>query len=213
MLIDAGDSFFRIEIDKSLNLSKAALNDAQRLKDDGLMAKAYNVIGLNFEEFYDVNKSVIYYNNALSHAKLTSNDTIKDWIYNNLGNVYTFEKIDVDKGIDYYKKALTYSLKINDSTELIYTKLNLVSAYFRIKNFKDGIIYLDECKSYVNRKGELEAKISLNSYYGNYYSSLNQNAKAEQYYNEAVQLSKKNKQELLDLNICDLYKLLIIFSY
>ena len=205
MLIDAGDSFFRIEIDKSLNLSKAALNNAQRLKDDGLMAKAYNVIGLNFEEFYDVNKSVIYYNNALSHAKLTSNDTIKDWIYNNLGNVYTFEKIDVDKGIDYYKKALTYSLKINDSTELIYTKLNLVSAYFRIKNFKDGIIYLDECKSYVNRKGELEAKISLNSYYGNYYSSLNQNAKAEQYYNEAVQLSKKNKQELLDLNICDLY--------
>ena len=94
MLIDAGDSFFRIEIDKSLNLSKAALNDAQRLKDDALMAKAYNVIGLNFEEFYDVNKSVIYYNNALSHAKRTSNDTIKDWIYNNLGNVYTFEKID-----------------------------------------------------------------------------------------------------------------------
>ena len=205
MLIDAGDSFFRIEIDKSLNLSKAALNDAQRLKDDALMAKAYNVIGLNFEEFYDVNKSVIYYNNALSHAKRTSNDTIKDWIYNNLGNVYTFEKIDANKGIDYYKKALSYSLKINDSTELIYTKLNLVSAYFRIKNFKDGIVYLDECKSYVNRKGELEAKISLNSYYGNYYSSLNQKAKAEQYYNEAVQLSKKNKQELLDLNICDLY--------
>ncbi len=211
MLVAAGDSFFRIEIDKSLNLSKAALNDAHRLKDDALMAKAYNVIGLNFEEFYDVNKSVTYYNNALKHAKLTSNDTIKDWIYNNLGNVYTFEKNDSDKGIDYYKKALTYSLKINDSTELNYTKLNLVCAYFRVKNFKDGIVFLDECKSYVNRKGELEAKISLNSYYGNYYSSLNQNAKAEKYYIEAVQLSKKNTQELLNLNICDLYTDFSIF--
>ena len=205
MLIDAGDSFFKIEIDKSLNLSKTALNDAQKLKDNVLMAKAYNVIGLNFEEFYDVEKSIEYYNSALEHAKLTSNDTIKDWIYNNLGNVYTIEKVNVNKGIDYYKKALTYSLKVNDSTEIIYTKLNLVSAYFTIKNFKEGIVYLNECNDYVTKKGELEAKISLNSYYGNYYSSLNQNEKAEHYYNEAVKLSKNNVKGLLNINVCDLY--------
>lgn len=205
MLIDAGDSFFKIEIDKSLNLSKTALNDAHRLKDNILMAKAYNVIGLNFEEFYDVEKSIDYYNNALNCARLTNNDTIKDWIYNNLGNVYTIQKNDVNKGIDYYKKALIYSLKVDDSTEIIYTKLNLVYAYFSIKNFKEGVVYLNECNDYVTKKGELEAKISLNSYYGNYYSSLNQNEKAEHYYNEAVKLSKNNVKGLLNINVCDLY--------
>ena len=205
MLLDAGDSFYKIEIDKSLNLSKLALKDAQELKDNVLMAKAYNVIGLNFEEFYDVNKSITYYDYALVHAKLTNNDTIKDWIYNNLGNVYSVQKIDVLKGINFYKKALTYSEKINDSSEINDTKLNLVGAYFSVNKYDEGLKYLSECQNFVNTKGGLEAKISLNSYYGSYYSFLNQNDKAEKFYNEAVRLAKKNTLKIVNINICELY--------
>lgn len=205
MLLDAGDSFYKIEIDKSLKLSKLALKDAQYLGDNSLMAKAYNVIGLNFEEFYDVNKSITYYDYALEHARLTNNDTIKDWIYNNLGNVYSVQKIDIERGINFYKKALSYSEKINDSSEINDTKLNLVSAYFSINKFKEGIKYLDECKEFVNKQGDLEAKISLNSCYGKYYSFLNQNDKAEQFFIEAVRLSKKNTLKIVNINICELY--------
>ena len=205
MLLDAGDSFYKIEIDKSLNLSKLALKDAQELKDNVLMAKAYNVIGLNFEEFYDVNKSITYYDYALVHAKLTNNDTIKDWIYNNLGNVYSVQKIDVLKGINFYKKALTYSEKINDSSEINDTKLNLVGAYFSVNKYDEGLKYLNECQNFVNTKGGLEAKISLNSYYGSYYSFLNQNDKAAKFYNEAVRLAKKNTLKIVNINICELY--------
>ena len=67
-----------MEVEKSLKLSKLALNEAHKIKDDALMAKAYNIIGLNFEEFYDVDKGLNYYNKALLHANLTDNDSIKD---------------------------------------------------------------------------------------------------------------------------------------
>ena len=205
MLIEAGDAFFKIEIDKSLNLSKTALNDAYKLNDNVLIAKAYNVIGLNFNEFFDFNRSITYYKNALKYANQTTNDTIKDWIYNNLGNVYTIQKINISKGIDYYKKALFYSKRVNDTSEFVYTKLNLVGTLFSIRKYSEGILYLNECKDYIEKKGELEAKIYLNLYFGNYYSFLKQNDKAEQCFNKAVIVSKNNKQELLNINVCELY--------
>ena len=168
MLIKAGDAIYNLECDKSLSFSKKALNEAHKMKNDVLMAKAYNLIGLNFEEFSDAEEAIIYYDKALVHANKVDNDSIKDWIYNNLGNVYTYRKINFQKGIEYYKKGLVYSIKIKDSSEITYTKLNIVSAYFAINKFKEGIDYLESSKTYIINKGELEAKISLYSLYGSY---------------------------------------------
>ena len=100
---EAGDAFVDLEVDKSLNLTKQALNDAHAINDNVLMAKCYNLIGLNFEEFYDVKKSIEYYNKALHHANLTKNDSIKCWVNNNLGNVYSYRENNFNKSIEYYK--------------------------------------------------------------------------------------------------------------
>lgn len=204
-LIDAGDAFFNLDVDKSLKLSKSALDNAYKIKDDALMAKAYNVIGLNFEEFYNPDKGFDYYQKALRHAELAQNDSIRDWVNNNIGSYYSYRKNNFKKSIEYYKKALFFSEKIKDSIEIMYTKLNIASAYFAINDFKNGIVYLESTKDYVLKSKELEAKISLYSMFGSYYSFFNDNVKAEQNFNEAVNLSKKNTSKLVDSNVCDVY--------
>lgn len=204
-LREAGQAFYDLEVEKSLKLAKSALNDAHEIKDDVLMAKAYNIIGLNFEEFYDVNKAIGFYNKALVHAKLTHNDSIKDWINNSLGNVYTYHGIDFEKGINHYKQGLIYAKKIKDPIEVLYTQLNISGAYFSIKDFKTGMVYLKEAEVAILKSDELEAKISMNSLYGTYYSNLGENDKAEFFYNKALDLGKKNKLELIDTSICEIY--------
>lgn len=205
MLIEAGDAVFNLDCDKSLSLAKKALNEAHKIKDDVLMAKAYNIIGLNFEEFSDAREAIQYYDKALMHASKTNNDSIKDWIYNNLGNVYTYRNINFQKGIDYYKKGLDYSIKIKDSTEIVYTKLNIVSAYFASNDYKKGLEFLENSKKYVEDKGELEAKIILFSLYGSYYNHLNDYEKAESSYFKAVEYGKKNKVGIVDASVCEVY--------
>ena len=205
LLIGAGDALYNLECDKSLNLAKEALNESHKLNDHVLMAKAYNVIGLTFEEFSDPKKAIEFYNKALIHAKLTQNDSIKDWIYNNIGTAYTYRKIDFKKGIEYYKEALIYSKKLKDSSEITYTQLNISDAYFDINDFNNGITYLKNSKSYVLRKGELEAKITLYSQFGQYYNYLNKYDEAESSFTKALELSKFVKTKLLDTNISDLY--------
>ncbi len=205
MLMDAGNAFYNLDVDKSLKLSKVALDNAHKIKDDELMAKAYNVIGLNVEEFYDPVKGLSYYQKALYHANLANNDSVRDWVYNNIGSYYSYRKVNFKKSIQYYKKALFYSEKIKDSIEIMYTKLNIASAYFAMEDFKNGIIYIKNTEEFVKKNNELEAKISMNTLYGSYYSFLNNNIKAEQYFMEAVKIGKKNKSGLVDSNICDVY--------
>ncbi len=205
LLIDAGNAFYDLDVDKSLKLSKVALDYAHKQKDDELMAKAYNVIGLNVEEFYDPVKGLSYYQKALYHANLANNDSVRDWVYNNIGSYYSYRKVNFKKSIHYYKKALFYSEKIKDSIEIMYTKLNIASAYFAIEDFKNGIIYIKSTEEFIKKNKELEAKISMNTLYGSYYSFLNDNKKAEQYFKEAVKIGKKNKSGLVNSNICDVY--------
>lgn len=204
-LRDAGLAFVNFEVEKSLKLSKSALEKSHQIKDDELMAKSYNIIGLNFEEFYDVKKAIDFYNKALYHANLTQNDSLKDWIYNNLGNAYTYRNIDFKKGIAYYKKGLLFAEKINDPIEVMYTELNISAAYFAIKDFKSGLNYLNAAKDNILASDQLEAKIMMCSQYGSYYSNSKDNQKAELFFNEAIKLGEQNKSGIIDATIADVY--------
>tara|TARA_R110000850_G_scaffold18580_4_gene57065 strand:- start:209938 stop:211956 length:2019 start_codon:yes stop_codon:yes gene_type:complete len=182
------------------------LHFSVELNDDELIAKSYNIIGLNFDEYLDTNKAIEYYEKGINHANLTENDSVKQWLYNNLGNVYSYSKGDIAKSILYYKKALTFAIKIKDEIEVNYIKQNIASAYFAEKKYNIGKIYLDEIAKFVNTKGQLEARMTYNALLGDYYQHLSNNdILAEKYYLVAVEISKQNKTELIESNIADLY--------
>lgn len=152
----------------SLQNAKKALSLAIKSNDEASIAKAYNFIGLNFVEIYDYDKAIDYYNKALIHAENTDNDTIKSWLYNNLGNVYSYNKDDDETGIKYYLQSLEYAKRV-DIIEFAYNKLNLVNTYFEDKKFEEGKIHLNEVRPHIDSlKNEHEAQFFYYSLSGDY---------------------------------------------
>jgi len=213
LLKKAGQSFLKLETKKSLDFAQKALIIATKNNDDLIASKAYNLIGLNFEEFSDYQKAIEYYNKGLVLANKVNNDTVKGWQNNNLGNVYCYRKIDFHKGIKHYKEGLKYSIQHNDEYEIMFSKLNIGSAYFAVEDFSNGIQYFNEVKDYVDKNGDIESKISLNSNFGLYYNSINNNKKAEEYYLKAVNYCEQNDVELIKSNASNVYNDISNFYY
>jgi tetratricopeptide (TPR) repeat protein len=131
LLNKARFSFFNLEGEKSLTYAKEALKLSHNIGDDVLMAKAYNIIGLNFQEFSEPKLSISYFKKGLAHAEKTKNDSVKLWLNNNIASVYTYKGIDTNLSLKHYEQALIYAKKINDSSEINYNQLNICNVYFR----------------------------------------------------------------------------------
>ena len=199
----AGNYFNQGDYKRALDLSKTALKRSYKVNDDYCLAHAYNAIGVIYDEFSEAKYALSFYNKALEHALKIENDSLKDWIYSNLGSVYYFNKIDVKKGIDYYKKALVYAEKINDSTQITFGKLNIASAYFSMSDFKNGVQYLKSAESFVKRRGLPEMQFTFTSLSGIYNTHIEKPQLALELYNQAVAIAKKHKLESFLVNAYD----------
>lgn len=207
LLKESGKNFLELKNDESVRLANLALTLASTNKDYEFEAKAYNLIGLNYVDFSDVNKAIDVYKKGLVSVNKTKNDTIKGWLTNNLANAYCFNEIDFNEGIKYYKLGLQYSEKLKDDYEIAFTKLNLTSALFRVSNYEEGIAYLIDTKDYVELNGDVEAQITFNSLYADYYNNaLNDFDKADLYYKKAYLNSKENQTEFIKSHIANLYQ-------
>jgi signal transduction histidine kinase/CheY-like chemotaxis protein len=172
--------------EKSLATARQSLHDATIIKDDYLIAVSYNVIAANLDELAEFDRAIFYYKKGLSYANKTNNDVIKNYINNNLGNVYCFEKKQYKKGIGYYKKSLEYSQKAADSSQIVFTKLNIAWAYFDIGQFSEGYPYLEFINKYHSKFGDKSTLVILNMLNGMYCSNIGENKKAETYFLNAI---------------------------
>lgn len=182
-------------LEKSLIKSRHALRAAIMLKDNNLIAYSYNTIGANFDELSENDKAFYYYNKGLIYANKTSNNELKNWLYNNLGNIYCFDKKQYQKGIYYYKKSLAYSKSIKNLEQILFTKLNIAWAYFDIGRFKEGYPYLDYINRFHEKYGDESTIVALNMLNGMYYSSINNAEKADIFFKNAILLGKKGSEK------------------
>lgn len=183
------------DFEKSLLISRLALSKAISLKDNTLIAENYNNVAANFNALVEFDKAIFYYNKALVYADLTQNDSIKQRVNNNLGNVFCFEKKKYEKGIFYYRKALEYSKKIPDSSQMALTNLNLTWALFDIGKFKEGEESLRMIDFYYKKRNDNFVVVVVNMLNGMYYNFKNENAKAESFFKEAIRLGKLLKEK------------------
>lgn len=177
-----------IELDfkESLRLSREALQRAIKIKDDYLIATAYNTIAGCYDELGEVEKAITYYNKGLEFANKTNNDDIKNWLYNNLGNMYAFEKNQYDIGLKYYKKSLEYSEKAKDTAQILFTKLNMSWSYFDSDKYEEGAPYLQYVNKHFDRHGRNYLEGAHNLLNAMYQGHLGNKVAAEQFYNSAI---------------------------
>ncbi len=177
--------------EKSLTKARLSLHEASIIKDDYLIAVSYNIIAANLDELSEFDKAIFYYKKGLTYANKTDNDTIKNFLNNNLGNVYCFEKKQYEIGIKYYKKSLEYSQKVGDTSQIVFTKLNIAWAYFDIGYFEEGFPYLDYINKNHKKHGNKSTIVIFNMLNGMYYSYKDENNKAESYFLNAIKLGTK----------------------
>jgi len=205
IIAESGAHLSKLECDKSLVLAKKALGKAILLNDNELIARSYNIIGLNLDEYYDFAKAIFFFNKGLEYANKTNSDFIKYSLHNNIARTYCFRNIDFKKGIYHYKKGLYYSKLLKDDYEIMFANLNISTAYFAIDDYKSGFPYLKKVKNSVENSDDLEAKISYNSLLGAYYSYTNNFIDSEKSYKKALEFCGENKLEFLEGNAVEVY--------
>ena len=197
---------------------KSSLDNAQKvlefaLKNDeySFSAKAYNIIGLNYEEFSDLKKALYYYNEGIKYA-LKANDVQQlDYLYNNTGNLFFFRLNNPKKGLEYYFKCYNYSLKHGNKVDIAFTELNIADAYFKLKEYKKGKIYLDKIVPILKTENDFEMFVSYNTLLGNYYSNINENKTAEKFYEIVLNRLKENNVEFFKPNELEIYDEIYLF--
>lgn len=196
--------------EKSLLISRLALRKALAIHDNVLIAENYNNVAANYNDLVEFDKAIFYYNKALIYANLTQNDTVKQRINNNLGNMYCFEKKKYEKGVVYYRKALEYSRKISDSSQMAFTNLNIAWAFFDIGKFQEGETSLKMINAYYKRHNNNSIIVVLNMLNGMYCNYKNEDTKADFYFAEAIRLGKKlNEKSDLSFSHLEFSKFLL----
>jgi two-component system, NarL family, sensor kinase len=176
--------------EKSLIAIRSALRSAIAIKDNNLIAICYNTIAANFDGLSETDKAFSFYHIGLTYANKTNNNELKNWLYNNLGNIYCFDKKQYKTGISYYKKSLEYSHKTNDSIQILLTKLNITWSYFDINQFENGLPYLKYINKYHNKHGDESTLVALNMLNGMYFANSNETEKANIFFKKAIQFGK-----------------------
>ena len=173
IIAKSGEHLNKLECDKSMLLAKTALQKAIKNDNPEQTARAYNLIGLNLEQYSDYKKAIFFYQRGLTYVDKITNNFVISSLHTNIANCYCFRKINYKKGIYHYKKALYFINLLNDDYMIMYANLNITTAYFAVEDFNNGIRYLKEAEKYIEKQNDLEAKIMYNSLLGGYFSYKN----------------------------------------
>ncbi|WP_316633783.1 response regulator [uncultured Flavobacterium sp.] len=192
---EALTNFRESNFEKSLIISRAALNSATNVKNSSLISRSYTIIAANYNELGEIDKAIFFYNKSLYYANKTNNDSIKYNLYNNLGNVYCFEKKQFNKGIDYYKKSIAYGLKINDLNQVYFTNVNIAWAYFDINKYDEGYLFLKYINTNRKKYGDKSTDAIVNMLNGMYSGYHHDYEAANEFFLKAIEAGKKTDEK------------------
>ena len=185
-----------MEYKECLELCQYNIKESLKLHNDYYTTISYNTIAGVYEVLKETDKALYYYNKALHHAQKSRNDKTMNWIYNNLGNIYLFDKKNADKGIELYLKSLQLSEKIKDTSEINYTRLNLGWAYFCKEEYEKGFSEIEFVKKHPKFSADADSQLILNTLYGIYYSHIKDIKKADYYFDKAIKIGEQNDKSL-----------------
>ncbi|NHM02858.1 ATP-binding protein [Flavobacterium difficile] len=195
----------KLNCKSSLENSQAVLQFGFLTEDYSFVAKAYNIIGLNFEEFSDLKKAIYYYERGIEAAFKVNDIELLDYLHNNLGNVYFYRLDDPKKGLKYYLKCYEYSLIFGDPIEIAYSEVNIADANLVLGNYATAKKFLDKIYKVRKESKDFEMIVTYHALLAKYYSQLNDKDHAEENYAIVIEKLKKGNASFHKSNELDLY--------
>ena len=199
-----------LKCSESLLYSQQLLEYALKQNKYDMAAVSYNIIGLNFEEFGDLKKSIQYYNSGVSYAKLAKNDTIENYLYNNIGNLYYFRLKDSKKGLYYYQKSYELSKRLDTPRDIAFAEINLADVYLELNELSKGKYYLQLVEKKM-KNNDYEMGMSYYSLMAYYYEMRNDFVNAEKNYLKCVSDFKYQDIEYHKSHQMDIYAMVYRF--
>lgn len=171
-----------LQLTKCLDYSEAILSYSLKNKKNGFTSKAYNLIGLCYEELKDLKKAENFYKKSIDYALQSKDNRILNLAHSTIANMYQYHEIDKNKAISNYEKAYEYALISKDSIDIIYSKIGLVQTYFDIDKMDIGYKHLIDFENYTKPLKDTQFNILLFTYKGYYYRKTNSFEMAEKNY-------------------------------
>ena len=199
-----------LKCSESLLYSQQLLEYALKKNKYDMAAASYNIIGLNFEEFGDLKKSIQYYNSGVSYAKLAKNDTIENYLYNNIGNLYYFRLKDSKKGLYYYQKSYELSKRLDAPRDIAFAEINLADVYLELNEFDKGKYYLQLVEKKMS-PDDYEMGMSYYSLMGYYYEMQGDFVNAEKNYLKCISDFQHQEFEYHKSHQMDIYAMIYAF--
>jgi signal transduction histidine kinase len=195
--ISAGNLFRRkAKYDSSLVHYMNATTMAEKSRNDTLMAKAYQSLGVYYTTLKDIKKAEEFH---LQGLKIREKMGIPRelWTgYENLGIVYR-EQENYDKALYYYLKGRQYAIQENDSSLIAFSDNDIGAAYRFKKDPVNGEKYLKQSIAVRERIGEMNELAYTYNYLGENYELKNDLVNAELNIKKALAIArqiKNNKQ-------------------
>ena len=203
----ASDNFYNLNNKESIKQAEKILTYSLKKQNFELAAKTYNLLGLNFEQFTDYNKAILYYKKGIECAKKANNNSVLGWLYNNIGGVYSYNGIDLNKETYYFKEAFKHTKNLKGNGDFLVAGLNIAANLIELKKYEEGKKYLDEVKTRVDNSNEYDIAVSLYSSYAAYYDEYENNfPKTENAFLKAINVGEKDNAPALKMNLLDVYK-------
>ncbi len=172
--------------EKSLEIAKVALQNAQYNNDDKSLGHIYNIIAKNYEINEDDSKARSNYWRALVYAQSSNSKVLETDLYNNLAHVYTKHNLTRKKGVDYYKKSYEYAIGLNDTVRMIRPLLNLGEYYISRNDFDSAFEYLSPARKLIDENSSNLVKTKINGLLGKYFLSIREYDIAEEHIDQAI---------------------------
>ncbi|RXG15394.1 phospho-acceptor domain-containing protein [Leeuwenhoekiella aestuarii] len=189
------------EYDLAIEMASSLINEAEKRNENGFLFHGYNLLSITYDQLQDSVPAFDYAKKALHFAKLSKNDTLIAWGYNNLAASLSEYPETRDQALSYYKESLKIQRRLNDG-EFLDAALNIAELYREEENYTMMYPYLKEAqKSY---DGDYfyynDPLVYLNILWGDYYKGLDFPDRALVYYNKAYDLTEEKKMDYLALD-------------
>lgn len=183
----------------ALSVEAKAIELGHQIKDNELIARAYNTIGLNHLRLEDDYNAMKAFTTALGFIEKAPDQTIKPALLFNIGGIYSKEKKYREALVKFdQSKHIYLSTNYKSGLSLVYLETGLV--YLALKEYDKAISYGKLSLVLARETNYIRTEVNALSLLGSAYLDIN-NLKARSYFDESLSKATLKNMQREKLNI------------
>lgn len=188
----ASDAYNTYDYNRSIEYSLELIRLASTKNDAKNLYSGYNGLGVTYEVLEDTVRAKENYEKALEFAKISKNDTLLWYAYNNLGNIYSSNKSTIEKGLRYYERAIDITSRLPDPKESVTPIINIAWTYLDNKKYDKAGIYLTKAWNLGNESEDQKLQSNLLTLMGMLHSGREEYDQAKDHFDLALSLAERD---------------------